>query len=90
MQPVSDPKRNVIKVKYNRTIRRFPYPQKLISEFIQDLRLDFRISPKATVQLLDGQEELSSSSTLADLGIEKMSELTLLELVDNNHVTIKL
>ena len=79
----------IIKVKFNGKVIRFPYPTAIIEDFLEVLRTAFKIQANATLSLYDGEEELSTSSTLNDLGIAASSELILMSTMGNNDFTIK-
>jgi ubiquitin-protein ligase len=80
----------IIKVKFNGKTKRFRYPTTTIKDFLDVLRTEFNIQANATLSLCDGDEELSTSSTLKNLGIANSSELILISTTENNDFTIKL
>ncbi|CAF1138456.1 unnamed protein product [Adineta ricciae] len=79
----------IIKVKFNGKTKRFPYPSTSIKDFLDELRVEFDLPTTAELSLLEGDEELSVTSTLKSLGIANGSELVLASAVENNSITVK-
>ncbi|UJR07099.1 hypothetical protein I4U23_011387 [Adineta vaga] len=80
----------IIKVKFNGKTKRFRYPKTPIKDFLDNWRTEFNIPENAILSLYDGDEELSISSTLKDLGIANASELILLSANENKDFIVKL
>lgn len=79
----------IVKVKFNEKTRRYPYPTTTIKDFLKILRTDFKLPTNATINLLDKDEELSTSYTLEELGIAESSELILKLDTEDNGFKIK-
>lgn len=79
----------VIRVTYSGETKRFAYPSDTIGQFIARIRAQFGIDPEMKVTLYDGNEGLTTDSSLKDLGVKDDTELQLRAHGNDFKVTVQ-
>lgn len=80
---------DVIKVEFDGKSRRFPYPDQTVENFLVKLRAEYHISADVDLQLLEGDEELTKSSTLRELGVQPAAKLILKRMDSDNDLIVR-